>query len=384
MLSDRYRVVAARSIAVLIMTAILRLDIGNRHPILLGDLLLSSSSRPTTRATLPTLSSVTEVLDKCSTDFPLCPAQKLSIFGESAVIGWAGNYLEAKDAITHLYNVFLNGDLSYDYLDNYLRTQTSENSGFLGFMLRDGGLYQLGYRYESRPTYEYGNVGILGTGASDLAEVVELSRKGESQAYSSDPPPSRASAIMRALQLTGALTSRELASYASITQKQYGGGFEVAYLDRRGFRKVNGITSLFWHAKVDTSGNVAISREPTHALATGYSGDICVVRSCRLESLKDGPKGNWWRTYIPPIYRHVEQEEIKQLKWPEFNNSWMCMFFLVHTIIGTHVHCNVYFCSDATKRQIVFNEQGDRMECTIAGGTMDAIVESLRTVVHPR
>ena len=73
-------------------------------------------------------------------------------------------------------------------------------------------------------------------------------------------------AIGCCLQMTGYWLQLEIATLQSL-KKLYGGGYEIATFINDKYRKVDKITYMFWHARIDGDG-IRFAFAPTRRFAT--------------------------------------------------------------------------------------------------------------------
>lgn len=313
------------------MTIVARLNI-NGYPVLIADLLISAEGDHATE--IPTIENMTEV------DYygilPVDLKQKITIVSDNLMIAWAGSRIAAKTVIKEMIEWSKSDIFTKDSLIKYLKTLDEsikqQDLRFLGFLIEEGRVYPFGFRYNNLRTEKLGDIGLLGTGSGDLKEI--LKQVIENQTFTNIKENEFVGAIAFTLLLSGTLLMSEVATAQTLTQ-HYGGGYEIASAINGRFQKLEDITYLFWSAWLEGK-RVHINPFPYNVLKNVYFNDILVVLSILLEETA----GDEIRVkkqiadIIPPIYRHINSDELKSLSFPSINSTWLCNYFCVKTPEG--------------------------------------------------
>jgi len=373
------------------MTAVVRFHFDNTVPIVVGDLLISSSRSANELPRLPTLDLRTHRIKGVATSYPEGVRQKLSIIGSNLAIGWAGKYDEAQSALEHLYHIDRNGDMSFEYLDNHLSSLGDNAPGFVGFLFDGNGYHQFGYRYERLDTSEVGQIGFLGTGSAHLQRVVgqvccpsalePFSPSALELMPSSDPSQVTAThkAVAAALAVSGVLLTEEL-SRGTDDLRSYGAGYEIIYAEQSGFRKLDDVTFALWTADIRQLKQVAVSKGPLHVCKYSYINDLLVIRSLATDP---GQKPGSYRhstDYVGPVYRSYTQDEVDTAlasPLPSFNSKWLCNYFVVGGLQRPLVLSLVNCRSSTSPKYLQFDDFGGGTQIAVHQGFMQSVADHI-------
>ena len=311
------------------MTAVARLTILNKCPILLGDLLITGPKKPGIKAMIPTIENVNSLFTSELGRIPYGMQQKVVIVSDNLMLGWSGDYLTAKEVICDIYTESEESRFTKTSLHKYFMLLPQriwdQGVGFIGFIKDRNGIAYFGYRYKSIKTKIFGNVGLLGTGSADLEKL--LNRYTGIPKPMSGKPNILEVSISLTLSLSGILLNTELATLRSL-QNFYGGGYEIATIVNGKFRKLDEIVYIFWIARISEKG-VHISQIPRHAMSFVYVDDILIIRSVSFNETKDRVSMSQSGYSVPPMYRIISEQEIDTLHMPDLNQKWLCNYFLV-------------------------------------------------------
>jgi hypothetical protein len=359
------------------MTAVARFSINNKYPIILGDLLLSGYEQIGSRPKLPTIEDVFDIFPEGSGFVPSGLSQKISVVADNLVIGWAGSYIAAKTVIRDIYNESKIKQFTKESISKYFSSIEKDiwdqDVGFVGFVKDSHGIAPFGYNCKSLKTSLFGKVGLLGTGARDieacLNQLTQLPspRKGN--------PKMIIRALWFALSLSGTLLNIELATLNSLLNF-YGGGYEIASYFNEKFQKLQGITFIFWTARI-VNDEIRIAQVPRHAFSYNYSGDILIIRSVSFNENNNRASLSQTAFAVTPLYRNVTGDEISSLKIPTLNNKWLCNYFLFPPISGKRaVYCQVDYGA-TEERGIRFLEEKEKLVIAVKEDFIKQIADEM-------
>ena len=132
---------------------------------------------------------------------------------------------------------------------------------------------------------------------------------------------------MFALRTAGDLLSREYATQKTL-QRLFGGGYEVIAPDgeRDRFKKVDGITYLFWLVKPND-----VKFKLMRAVKTWYVRDLLCIRTADLDDPTMQVRIRSVPYVVLPIDRPIHDEDYDVQPAVPFDSEWMCHhFFMAH------------------------------------------------------
>lgn len=364
------------------MTVVVRLAFGDKFPVLIGDLLVSSPTQPIVPISLPTFKELPS-FPKEATRFPIGCMQKLAIVDDRLALGWAGNANEAREAISGLCRVSKTGATASDmntHLDGYLGSAADDPSGFVGFLQESlDRTLQFGYRCHFYNSAGLGRVALLGTGGPDVDKFLDLSdrlSRAEYADHEGNPVDFENKCIDAVLALTGVLLQIELTTSGTL-RRLYGGGYEIVHGSPSGFRKLDSITYAFWHAKV-RPGDVWVSPAPFHVISQKYFGDVLAVRSLSAHEEESGLRVGHWFKPVLPLHREVPESELKRIELPSFNNTWLCHYFYVEGMGPPAIFAHINHRASGEIGQLHFTEMAARIQVSIER----AFIENVRDEIQ--
>ena len=309
------------------MTVVARLAINN-YPLLIGDVLLSAPEVLGQSVSVPTIGNITAVFPEGSGFTPSGLRQKIVVVGDNLVIGWSGSRSAAKIVIRELFEKnqqepFTNDSLMRHF-ENLDESFWKQGLGFVGFVKDSRGVAQFGFRYLDLPTNLFGRIGLLGSGTEHFEQFL--------QNLPSLPSPSRQTndlerSLAYGLMISGVFLSREIATYESLLNF-YGGGYEIASLSDGKFQKVDDITYLFWHGEITDNG---MGMNLHQVCKYSYFGDFLLIRTAifSIFSTKTRLTIKQSTEVVQPIYRDVQQGELRYFPTIDFNSKWLCNYYLI-------------------------------------------------------
>jgi diadenosine tetraphosphate (Ap4A) HIT family hydrolase len=258
-------------------------------PVLIGDLLISSSQKPPAFE-LPVLTDdVVQYLSSEASDHPIRLDQKIYVLKENVCIAFAGDvadikkfliditiYCKAKEEITTL-------DMQ-QFLQQHVGSDTWKEISFVILVaerLRDEigiGKFLHG-QWLKADTELYGEVWATGSGAEDF--LIEASVKMD---FSGNYEPDDAEHVIQAnLIMICRLLAQERKTLNSV-KNHWGAGFEMIYYDGRQFKKVDEITYVINYGKYTDAGGIRQVPIPAIILHYKYFGELLVISVIRAFS----------------------------------------------------------------------------------------------------
>ncbi len=258
-------------------------------PVLLGDLLISSSNRPPAFE-LPVLTDdVVQYLSSGASDHPIRLDQKIYILKENVCIAFAGDvadikkflidiriYCKAKEEITTM-------DMQY-FLQQHVGSDTWREISFV-ILVADRLTHEIGIgkflhgQWLRADTELYGEVWATGSGAEDF--LIEASVKMDF--FGTYKPEDAEHAIQANLIMICRLLAQERKTLNSV-KNHWGAGFEMIYYDGRQFKKVDEITYVINYGNYTDTGDIPQVPIPAIILHYKYFEELLVISVIRAFS----------------------------------------------------------------------------------------------------
>ncbi len=316
------------------MTLVVRMSV-HEHPLLIGDILISSPEIPGRALNVPTIGNITSVFPEGSGFAPTDLTQKIAILGDKFVIGWAGSRLHAKAVISELLEENRKEPLSrYDlmsYFEN-MDASTASEVDFTGWLWDAEGFSYFGFGCQEFPSSALGEVGLLGSGSGEMKRY--LSSQLTSIPLATMPINPLAQAYGLGLTISGVMLSDELASRHSLLNF-YGGGYEIVSLLEGKFQKLSDVTYLFWHC-IKIGENLGVNLYQVSKYH--YENDILLIRTATpsdhsigiAQSTREEPNDYVSTVHVvSPVYRTIAEQERLTLTPPDLNSIWQCHYFIL-------------------------------------------------------
>lgn len=258
-------------------------------PVLIGDLLISSSHKPPAFE-LPVLTDdVVQYLSSEASDHPIHLDQKIYVLKENVCIAFAGDvaeikkfliditvYCKAKEEITAL-------DMQ-QFLQQHVGSDSWKEISFV-ILVADRLTHEIGIgkflhgQWLRANTELYGEVWATGSGSQDF--LIEASVKMDfSGSYQ---PDNGEHAIQANLIMIGRLLAQERKTLNSV-KNHWGAGFEMIYYDGRQFKKVDEIAYVINYGMYTTAGDIPQVPIPVIILHYKYFGELLVISVIRTFS----------------------------------------------------------------------------------------------------
>jgi hypothetical protein len=309
------------------MTAVAAVKTRN-HPLLIGDLLLSGPEDPQRTFRSPTIGPITRIFPEGSSFVPVAMRQKLSIFGETLAVGWAGDATSARSLLKDLAAAHHSNALTPATLATFINNADKDQKDgvqLVGWLLDSGTAHRFHMNATVHDDSDAGCLVAIGSGAQRLADHLKATNFPKMDGGRTLNKAEYATGF--ALASVGSLISLELSDAQTLFQ-YFGGGFEVATALEGRFVKLTNITHIFWLIE---QGNTDAWRAKLHKVAKyDYQSDVLVIRTADSEpTLPDGRLAFELRTFvIEPAHYSITSEASSQLSLPSFNSQWLCHYFI--------------------------------------------------------
>lgn len=296
-------------------------------PIILGDLLISSKTK-LKEFILPSLSE--DIMDYLSDDSSLHPiylAQKIYILKENICIAFTGSlqiFKQFLEDIVIFCRVHENVDAVkvQDFLINYKLTATHEELSFCIYIAElEGDHIKMSRLFHGNwlktTSSIFGEVMTSGSGAGDFVNETQQNNS----LILSHTKGTAGYALQTNIILLCKMLAAERATLSTV-KKHWGAGFEMVYLSKDKFLKMDNIAYIINHSDFDENGNIGIPI-PAIILYYKYYEDILtvtVIRPFKGETKK--MEEEYIISYkefkvsqfvIVPINNPIEEEELPSL-----------------------------------------------------------------------
>lgn len=319
----------------------------HKWPILIGDLLISSTIKPDKIVCLPTVHDEIPKLHS-SNKYVTGLKQKTIIINDELAICWANSPFYASILIRDLISEFKYKHCSIGemlrYLDN-IDLEIRDNVSIVGMLRYNKLFHTFGFNCRNMSLNDIGDIIYLeGSGTEDFLEA--LNAFTESNLYKLNPLQYAVSTLIRTYNY---MLCKEISSEESFI-KCYGGGYElVSYVNGR-FQKINDITHILWIATEDDNGKWTLSL-PRLIMKYEYYHDLLLIRRGEFVNKPDGSGfvkmalKNEVPYEVRPIYESSDKTELEnqhKVDLPNFNSNFICNNILMLKRTGK-ANCSQFF-----------------------------------------
>jgi hypothetical protein len=254
------------------------------HPMLIGDILITSDTK-SKELEIPTfLTGVEEFLPDHQSGFPVLLREKIYVINDLLCVALGGNMHDMRRFLEDLVNFFKYYPTTVDNLERFLSSYDlssfSSIAYFIIIALENGETavfkeYMYPDPWPNTETPYFGKVYAIGSGRVDFFEqlhvLYELSNVGDGGLYNK-------ALSLNFITLVQLLASERLT--LRTIQKRWGAGFEVITFENNKFSKIDDLTYLIFKEVIDKEGN--ISGGPFLAIHYKYYDDILAITSFGL------------------------------------------------------------------------------------------------------
>ncbi|MDF1778695.1 MAG: hypothetical protein P1V13_21935 [Rhizobiaceae bacterium] len=226
------------------MTLIGRLSFSG-FPVMFGDILLSRTNQDYPQPiNLPAMSDVNSMLPDEAWGYVSGVTQKLNIIDNNFMVAWAGNYLQARFAISHLKKAIRAGAATSADIKTALNDIAPEiqEISLLGLLVRPNGqpngVHIASFAVDVE-TYNINDVDVrlAGTGQWHVKELLPHAIQRNDQI------PLIEQAINSSIALSGALIGREMDTASNLAQ-MWGGAIEIGFVANGRLQKLDRVLHI--------------------------------------------------------------------------------------------------------------------------------------------
>lgn len=278
-----------------------------RHPVMLGDLLLSGPERDEQIVRIPSVGPITKIFPKGSGYTITGLKQKLAVIHPDLAMAWAGSYIKARCVATELKQLVSKNEINLDSISAFLKEVQEDNalqdlSLILLVSNRQAGLvHTLWVRAGGYTTDHYGRVCIAGSGHEDMVSLLKDVERSEMATQSDRNPVNLA--IFYAGSVAGRILTSDVTSRQSLL-RYYGGGSEILTLNGGEFSKVDNLAYVMWVARVVNQEKIEMF-DPIRIIYYSYRQDHLYIHALEFDPYADKAHRitDNTRYLIDPIYR---------------------------------------------------------------------------------
>jgi hypothetical protein len=350
------------------------------YPIIIGDILMSSTEKGT-KIELPTfLSNVDNKLPGDQKFFPYKLRQKIYVIKDNLVLALAGLEFEMKLFLEDIINYFKFFRSTKEEIEKFYNEYDFSNFTNSSLLIvysekkEEGQLiHQItrgNWKHKESPTLEH-----LYTCGSGSNFFIEMSGYYDNFHGSGDTNLSNRAISLNYTNLSNLLSIERLS--LNTIKEYWGAGFEMIYFNGNKFKKINDITYVIWKGKVNLDDET-YEMSPFLALNFRYFEDILIVTSTDFNKVEGYA--------VLPI--HINKNDVDVGKIPNkinFNSKKICCTFVLEFSNG-EIHSPSFFSQknlDHPGVKIDFKEDG-HTEIWINSELQEKLVKDTITTVKSR
>lgn len=300
-----------------------------RCPILIGDLLVSDTDKSEKDFVFPTVGKVTKSHLSNGNYSPSQLNQKITLLSPKLAICWANKKVYAKCFIEEILKNNINKTPSQDRLfDIYEEIGGQGNLSVIG-LYRDGAEMRI-FDFESwpvdPPTPKFQYFKAAGSGYGTLLDLAP----NISMEVTSGKPNKLEGGISNSLVLITSLLSKEIIDPSSL-HELFGVGYEIVHPLGSNLSKFEDMTYVLWTVIEENKRSWRMTPFPFLSFKYSYQGDILVIRSVNISSLKHANSCKIDSDnlhVISPAHRTVDPHELSNYSPASLNSKFMCNVFL--------------------------------------------------------
>jgi len=300
-------------------------------PILMGDLLLSTTDTSDKEIVFPTIGRISNKHFSKREYRPSSFCQKVNLLSPKLAIAWAGEKSYAESFMREVMSANLHNKPTRDSLREVFNRIGGKGKLFIIGIFRNGKemcLFDFDAWSLDPPVPGFGWFKAIGTGYETLLDVV--SGLGNNSVITSGQPNKLDRGISIAVHISTALLSQEIQT-AMPLQNLFGVGYEILHPFGRDLAKFFDLTYLFWRVEEEAREKWKLLPFPFLASNYSYHGDILVIRTVRVSSniSTNSCKIDSDELHmVTPIYRSVCDGEFVGYAAASLNSKWICNIFL--------------------------------------------------------
>lgn len=304
-------------------------------PILMGDLLVSSSDNSAKEICLPTIGKISNSHLSNGIYRPTKLCQKVNLLGPKLAIAWAGTMSYAKDFMQNIIAKKLHNNPERDALrDTFAKIGDHEKLSVICLYRNGKEICMFDFNASRIEPLIKGFEWFKAAG-SGYDALLDIASNLESNTTSGHPNKLE-EGITSAVGIAIGLISDEIRTGFTL-QNLFGAGYEILHPLGRDLTKLCYLTYLFWSVEEEAQGVWKLQPFPFLASKYTYHGDILIIRSVRLSSniVVNSCKIDSDELHaISPIYRIVDIKELVGYTPSSLNSKMMCNVFLYKNYSG--------------------------------------------------
>lgn len=306
------------------------------HPIILGDLLLSSSKKSDSFQ-LPTfLREVERFVPDNSSYFPVSLMQKIYVIKDNLAIGLAGEVRGMTKFLELIRHHFSDQCVTHEAVTEFLDMRQIREIEEIAFLIlleyKVGGESKFIFHYDGSWKSEnnklFENILAIGSGSTDFLKQAdeyrnEMRKWGISSSYDK--------ALSQNFILINNLLGIESLTLATI-QKYWGAGFEVISFSEGKFSKYSNLTYMVWKGHYDENGDLNLI--PLIVLKYAYYKDLLLIISI------EGHKMD--AVVVPELDMDISTVDLKQIPFPSLNSQHISSSFFITDRAGMNRTISIF------------------------------------------
>lgn len=302
------------------MTVIASLNVNN-VPLLIGDILISNEITGNNPLAIPTIGSISKSPVSGSGFEPVNLRQKISILGDNIAIAWAGSMAHAATVIAELDSENkIKPFNEFSFAAHLLKMKKEgelEQISLIAYIATYGRAKFIPYNVDSINTDKNGLVFIKGGCRNYLEGLVKAERLPKISCGQMNNLDIGASFL---LAFNSTYLHKEIIDQENLLFF-YGGGYEGVVFMGSKFTKIGDVTYVFWRDGEDQGEKQLGLRR---IIKQFYHKDILCYFVIEPSESDNMDVVNTYKIAVPPVHRHVRDDEYKKIEFPGVNSMYTC------------------------------------------------------------
>lgn len=298
----------------------------NRHPVLVGDLMLSREWIDSSM-NIPTCTDVNRLFPVNVSRKVLGLKQKVVVINKNLALAWSGDLDYAIKVITNINNKAAKDGLTIANIKQFLNSQHYDGKGTLyltGLLFDENQSAVARFGWQSRKGFFTNSdknevLGEIYVGGSGQVDFLALAKNLPKDARSIATGNGIETPICFSLSILGQLTGQQMRLGTGLTS-YYGGGYEIVTLENGELKKISDIAYHMLEAKRDKDGQLKITFHGV--LKYEYWNDLLLIRKFDINVVAKKVEENKAEHELYVIYPpHKESDDSEKL-FIENNVTW--------------------------------------------------------------
>ena len=293
----------------------------NGYPVLVGDILVSSTIAGSSAVHLPTVGTV---LPREGPFHMAGARQKIAIVSRTMAVGWAGPVYAARKVVKDLRELASREEIDLDRVKRYLREMPEwlhqAGLSLVGHVIHGDLVSSFGYNSWTVESDVFGEMHIAGTGSYQITRMADQ----VADASLFDDFNQFEQGVAKGIMLAGALINEELVSRSTL-ETHFGGAYEICTYQKDAFAKIEDVTYLWWLLYAEKEpGQFRFPKRPRRILRPMYSGDVMAVYT--LHPGEGGQSPDDWCGAVHAVapIGSMTEVQLPDRSLPDFNSPFMC------------------------------------------------------------